>query len=328
MEPVHLGGVTVTRATLHNQDEVDRKDVRVGDVVTIQRAGDVIPEVVSVLLSKRPQGTTPYKLPQQCPSCGSLAIRVAGEAALRCNGGLSCPAQLKESIRHFASRRALDIEGLGEKLIGQLVDKGWVSSVADLYHLKEETLSQLERMADKSAKNLIAAIERSKHTTLPRFIYALGIRMVGEATARTLAEHFGELDALSKADEEQLMAIQDIGPEVARSLFTFFRQPHNQEVIQRLIQAGIRWDQSTKPKRGPLQGMTFLFTGTLPSLSREEAKNLIETQGGKTAQSISKKVNYVVVGMDPGSKAGKAKMLGLKTLDEKAFLRLVQGRVK
>ncbi len=328
MEPVHLGGVTVARATLHNQDEVDRKDIRIGDMVNIQRAGDVIPEVMNVVISRRPLNTKPYKLPQQCPSCGAMAVRDAGQAALRCTGGLSCPAQLKESIRHFASRRALDIDGLGEKIIDRLVEKGLLASVADLYELREESVSQLERMAEKSAKNITAAINQSKQSTFPRFIYGLGIRNVGEATARTLAEHFGNLEALSKANEEQLMTIQDIGPEVAHSIFLFFQQPHNQEVLQRLVHAGIRWNASKGIKKGSLSGMTFLFTGTLKGISREEAKKMVEAQGGKTVQSISKKLTYVVVGMDPGSKAEKAKTLDLKILDEKAFLQLVQGKVK
>jgi DNA ligase (NAD+) len=297
-------------------------------MVVIQRAGDVIPEIVSVILSKRPAHTVPYRLPTHCPVCGALAIRDEGEVALRCTGGLSCPAQVKESIRHFASRRALDIDGLGEKLVNQLVDKGLVQSVADLYHLTVDQVAELERMAQKSASNLIKAIEKSKKTTLPRFIYALGIRMVGEATARTLAEHFGHLDPLLGASPERLMGVQDVGPEGARSIHTFFQQAHNREVITRLLASGIRWEAMTVRKAGILTGLTFLFTGTLSSLSRDEAKQMVEAKGGKTATALSKKVTHVVIGADAGSKADKAKALGLKTLDEEAFLHLVKSRVQ
>ena len=328
MEPIQLGGVTVSRATLHNQDEVHRKDIRIGDTVMVQRAGDVIPEVVNVVRSKRPDETQPYQLPERCPACGSKAIRDQGEAALRCPGGLSCPAQLKESIRHFSSRRALDIDGLGEKVIDQLVDQGMVSSAADLYSLKAEQVAGLNRMAKKSAENLIKAIEKSKKTTLSRFIFSLGIRTVGEATARSLAEHFRHLVALSTADEEQLIQIQDIGPEVAHSIFTFFQDTHNQEIIKRLMKARIHWKEKEHAPMGIFSGMTFLFTGTLSSLSRDEAKHTVETHGGNTLDSLSKKITHVVVGSNPGSKAEKAKTMALTILDEKAFLRLLQIRLK
>ncbi|HEX9757156.1 MAG TPA: NAD-dependent DNA ligase LigA [Nitrospiria bacterium] len=328
MEPIQLGGVTVSRATLHNQDEINRKDIRIGDTVVVRRAGEVIPEVVTVVRSKRPSQNRPYRLPQTCPACGSFAVRDGEEAALRCPGGLSCPAQLKESIRHFSSRRALNIEGLGEKIIDQFVEQGMLRSVADLYSLNIEQVAGLNRMAKKSAENLIQAIEKSKKTTLSRFIFSLGIRMVGEATSRSLAEQFGDLKALSIAHEKQLIHLQDIGPEVAHSIFTFFREAHNQETINRLVKAGVHWKKKDPTPKGIFSGMTFLFTGSLSSMSRDEAKQTVENHGGKTLNSLSKKITHVVMGSDPGSKAEKAKKMALPILDEEAFLRLLPTRLK
>jgi DNA ligase (NAD+) len=331
LEPVFVGGVTVTHATLHNEDEVRRKDVRVGDTVIVRRAGDVIPEVVAVVLERRPAEVgAPFDLYKQlggrCPVCGSAIVREEGEADWRCTGGLYCPAQRKQAILHYASRRAMDIEGLGEKLVDQLVDGGLVRTLPDLYRLGLAQLAALERMADKSAANLIAALERSKSTTLPRFIYALGIRHVGEATARVLAQHFGSLDALMHASVEQLQAVPDIGPVVAQSIRTFFDQPHNREVVEQLRACGVHWDESAAadaaaPK--PLAGKTFVLTGTLPHWSRDEAKARIEAAGGKVTGSVSKKTDYVVAGADPGSKLAKAQELGVTVIDEAALKALL-----
>ena len=320
--------VTVSRASLHNQDELTRKDIRIGDTVTVQRAGDVIPEVIKVIVSKRPKGSKPYQLPKYCPACGSVAIRIEEEASLRCTGGFSCSAQLKESIKHFASRRALDIEGLGEKLISQLVDQGLIKSPLDIYNLTATQISGLERMAKKSANNLIESIERSKKTTLTRLIFGLGIRTVGEATARTLADHFGSLESLSHADQEDLMELQDIGPGVAKSIYTFFEQPHHSQVIQKLLDAGIQCKKTPSPKRGKLDGFIFLFTGALSSMSREEAKNMVESYGGKTASSLSNKVTHVVIGREAGTKANKARALKLEIMSEEEFLELLKEKKK
>ena len=324
LEPVFVGGVTVTNATLHNEDEVRRKDVRVGDTVIVRRAGDVIPEVVAVVLDRRPADVgLPFDLYKQlggrCPVCGSAIVREEDEADWRCTGGLYCPAQRKQAILHYASRRAMDIEGLGEKLVDQLVDGGIVRTLPDLYRLGLMKLAALDRMADKSAANLIAALERSKSTTLPRFIYALGIRHVGEATAKALAQHFGSLDTLMHASLEQLQAVPDIGPVVAQSIRTFFDQPHNREVVEQLRACGVYWDESAPadaaaPK--PLAGKTFVLTGTLPHWSRDEAKARIEAAGGKVSGSVSKKTDYVVAGADPGSKLAKAQELGVTVIDE------------
>ncbi|RME32940.1 MAG: NAD-dependent DNA ligase LigA, partial [Gammaproteobacteria bacterium] len=276
LRPVRVGGVTVTSATLHNELEVARKDVRVGDTVVVRRAGEVIPEVVRVVLERRPPGTRPFRMPDRCPVCGSEAILPEGEAVRRCTGGLFCPAQKVRAIIHFASRRAMDIEGLGDKLVEQLVEKGLVNDVADIYELRHEQLASLERMGDKSARNLLEAIERSKQTTLARFLYALGIREVGEATAATLAGHFGSLEAIMEADEERLMEVPDIGPVVAANIAAFFRQKHNREVIRRLLKAGIRWPRPRRPAAAqPLAGKTFVLTGTLSGMTREEAKERI-----------------------------------------------------
>lgn len=322
LRPVFVGGVTVTNATLHNQDEIDRKDVRIGDTVIVRRAGDVIPEVVSVVLDRRPGNAQPYSLldaiGHKCPVCGSHAIRLPDEAAIRCTGELVCPAQRKQALLHFASRRAMDIEGLGEKLVDQLVDGGLVHSLADIYKLDLDILSNLERMAVKSAQNILDALQHSKTTTLQRFIYALGIRNVGEATARDLAGYFGSLQALQNADLHTLQQVPDVGPVVAESIYEFFREPHNEEVIAKLIQAGIQWQESTgrSASAGPLTGKTFVLTGTLPTLTRDEAKELIETAGGKVSGSVSRKTDYVVAGTEAGSKLDKAQELGVTVLDE------------
>ena len=325
LAPVFVGGVTVTNATLHNEDEVRRKDVHVGDTVIVRRAGDVIPEVVRVLLDKRPRGAKAFVMPTGCPECGSAVVRLPDEAVARCTGGLVCPAQRKQALLHFASRRAMDIEGLGDKLVDQLVDAGLVRTPADVYGLTVETLAGLERMADKSAANVVAAIEGSKATTLARFIYALGIRHVGEATARDLSRHFGSLDALIAADREQLQNAPDVGPVLAESIADFFAERHNREVIEALRKAGVRWPE-TAPQRaaeGKLAGRTIVLTGTMPTLSRDEAKALIEAAGGKAAGSVSKKTDYVVAGEEAGGKLAKAQELGIPILDEAGLKRLL-----
>ncbi len=329
LKPVFVGGVTVTNATLHNQDEIDRKDVRIGDWVIVRRAGDVIPEVVSVVLSRRPRPAPPrfdiLARHPVCPVCGSRVVREEGEAVARCTGGLYCPAQRKQALLHFASRRAMDIEGLGEKLIDQLVDLRLVRNPSDLYGLHQDTLAGLERMGPKSAANLLAAIEASKHTTLARFIFSLGIRNVGEATARDLANHFGSLDALMDAPIESMMNVPDVGPVVARSIADFFLEGHNRGVIAALRKAGVRWPENRlqAPAAGPLAGKTCVLTGTLAGLSREQAKARIEAAGGKVAGSVSKKTDFVVAGADPGSKLTKAQELGVTILDEAALLALL-----
>jgi DNA ligase (NAD+) len=330
LEPVFVGGVTVSNATLHNMDEIERKDVRVGDTVIVRRAGDVIPEVVSVLKDKRAAGTRRVKLPKRCPICGSQVTRSAGEVVARCTGGLYCPAQRKESIKHFASRRAMDIEGLGDKLVDQLVDGGLVEHVDDLYHLSADQLAQLERMGAKSAHNLINALEKSKRTTLSRFIYALGIREVGEATAQAIAAHFGSLEALWEADEARLQAVVDIGPVVAKQVHTFFAQHHNRQIIQKLRTAGLQWPEAhtawEAPK--PLQGKTYVLTGTLRSMSREAAKQRLQALGAKATSGVSKQTTGVIVGDNPGSKLDKAESLGVRILREKDFLGLLEGRIE
>ena len=320
MEPVKVGGVTIEKATLHNQDEVDRKDVRVGDTVVIQRAGDVIPEVVLVIKEKRPPGTNPFKIPDKCPLCGSNVEKVG--AIHYCTGGLSCPAQVKETIKHFVSKRAMDIEGLGDKHIEQFVDDGIINDVADLYYIKKYDLLKLERWADKSADNLIDAIEKSKMPTLSRLIYALGIRQVGEHMAHVLAEEFRTLEAIMEADKERLLAVHDIGPETAESIFDFFQEPHNIKVIEKLKKAGVVFPQM-EMVAGKLSGKTFLFTGALESFSRDEAKELVERYGGKVAAGISKGVDYVVVGAEPGSKYDEAKKKRLKIITEEEFKKMV-----
>jgi len=325
LEPVRIGGVTVTSASLFNQDEIDRLDVRIGDYVVVRRAGDVIPQIVSVVKSRRKGRLRKFHLPDKCPVCGSPTYRPPGEAVTYCTGGLFCPAQRKRALEHFASRRAMDIEGLGTKLIDQLVDKGLVKDPADLYRLTKEQLVSLERMGPKSADNLLDQLEKSKSTTLPRFLYALGIHDVGEVTAQTLAEHFGSLEALMAASEEDLMAVPDVGPAVAGSIRQFFSQKHNRDVIRRLREAGVHWPDITpkKPEELPLAGKTFVLTGALASMTRDEAKEQLQQLGARVSGSVSRKTDYVVVGEDPGSKADKARELGVTMLDEKAFLKLL-----
>ncbi|MGQ9646768.1 MAG: NAD-dependent DNA ligase LigA [Thermodesulfobacteriota bacterium] len=321
MEPVKVGGVEVSRATLHNQDEIDKKDVRVGDTVVIQRAGDVIPEVVQVIESKRTGKEKRFKMPSKCPVCGAEVIKE--EAIHRCIG-LDCPAQLKGRIKHFASKRAMDIEGLGVKLIDQLVDKGLVKDVADIYYIEKEQLIELERMADKSAQNIIDAIEASKRKPLSKFLYALGIRHVGETTAEDLARRFPRLDDYFHVSEEDLRQVEGIGPEVSASVVQFFRDKKNKESIERLKKAGVTVIEPKGREKGKLAGKTFVFTGALKSFGRDEARNIVESLGGMTASSVSKKVDFVVVGEDPGSKFDKAKELGIKTLTEEEFKKMIE----
>jgi DNA ligase (NAD+) len=327
LEPVFVGGVTVTNATLHNEDEVRRKDVRIGDTVVVRRAGDVIPEVVRVVLEQRPADTREFVMPTTCPECGSAIERLPDEAIARCTGGLVCPAQRKQSLRHFASRHAMDIEGLGEKLVEQLVDSGRVKTPADVYTLTIDDLAALERMAEKSAANVVAAIDKSRGTTLARFIYALGIRHVGEATARDLADHFGALDPLLEATGDELVAVRDVGPVLAESIRDFFAEPHNRAVIDALRQRGVRWQEgpAKRAANGPLTGKTFVLTGTLPALSRDEAKAMLEAAGATVTGSVSKKTDYVVAGADAGSKLAKAEELGIAVLDEAAMRALIGG---
>ena len=328
LKPVFVGGVTVTNATLHNEDEVRRKDVRIGDTVTVRRAGDVIPEVVAVLLERRPDHAKAFVMPTTCPICGSHAVRGADEVVSRCTGGLICSAQRKQAILHFASRRAMDIEGLGDKLVDQLVDAGLIKSLADIYTVSRDQLSDLERMGDKSAANLLEGIAKSKQTTLQRFIYALGIRNVGESTARDLARHFGSLEALLDADLEALQRVPDVGPVVAQAVVDFLAEPHNREVIDALRRHGIVWQETARRSTtttvpSKVGGKTFVLTGTLPTLTRDDAKARIEAAGGKVVGTVSKKTNYVVVGDEAGSKLGKANELGISLLDEGGLLALL-----
>jgi DNA ligase (NAD+) len=325
LAPVFVGGVTVTNATLHNEDEARRKDVRVGDTVVVRRAGDVIPEVVSVIAEKRLHEAQIFTMPHVCPVCGSAAVREEGEADYRCTGGLFCSAQRKEAILHFAHRRAVEIEDLGDKLVEQLVDAGVIHTLPDIYRLDFNALVSLDRMAEKSANNVLLSIEKSKHTTLPRFVFGLGIRHVGEATAKALARHFGNIDAIMDATLDQLLQVADVGPIVAQSIRTFFDQPHNREVVAQLRAYGVHWEEGA-PTAGaslPLAGQTFVLTGTLPTLSRDEAKDMLEALGAKVAGSVSKKTHCVVAGAEAGSKLEKAQALGVPVLDEAGLLALV-----
>ena len=327
LAPVFVGGVTVTNATLHNEDEARRKDVRVGDTVVVRRAGDVIPEVVSVVLERREGTPMPFTMPKACPVCGSLALREEGEADHRCTGGLYCGAQRKQAVLHFASRKAMDIEGLGDKLIDQLVDGGLIEHLPDVYRLDLARLAALDRMGEKSARNLLDGLEASKSTTLPRFLYALGIRHVGEATAKDLARHFGRLDGVMDAPLDSLLAVRDVGPTVANSIQAFFTQAHNREMVAALRSAGVHWEEGAPaaPPTGELAGKTVVLTGTLPTLSRDQAKDMLEAAGAKVAGSVSKKTDFVVAGSEAGSKLEKAQALGVKVLDEAAMLALLQA---
>lgn len=326
LAPVFVGGVTVTNATLHNEDEARRKDVRVGDTVVVRRAGDVIPEVVSVLIEKRLTEASIFTMPRQCPVCASQAVREEGEADYRCTGGLFCSAQQKQAILHFAHRRAVEIEDFGEKLVDQLVDSGLVKALPDVYKLGFSHLASLDRMGEKSAHNLLSSLEKSKSTTLPRFVFGLGIRHVGEATAKDLARHFGGIDAIMNASIEQLLQVHDVGPVVAQSLRTFFDQAHNREVVEQLQACGVHWPESDPQGRLdlPLTGHTYVITGTLPTLSREQAQSLLEAAGAKVAGSVSKKTTGVIAGETAGSKLEKALSLNIPVLDEAGLLALIQ----
>ncbi|MBL0123262.1 MAG: NAD-dependent DNA ligase LigA [Betaproteobacteria bacterium] len=321
LQPVFVGGTTVSNATLHNEDELKRKDLMIGDTVVVRRAGDVIPEVAAVIYAKRPADARPFVMPTQCPECGSAIIKLEGEAIARCTGGLICPAQRKQALLHYAQRRAVDIEGLGDKLVDQLVDVDIVHTPADLYRLGLAALSSLDRMAEKSAANLLAAIEKSKHTTLAKFLFGLGIRNVGEATAKDLAKHFGALDAIMDATVEQLLEVNDVGPIVAESLRNFFDEPHNREVVEQLRACGVRWAESepaanARNVAGAFAGKTVVLTGTLTGMTRDEAKEKLEAAGAKVAGSVSKKTDFVIAGLEAGSKLDKAQELGVAVIDE------------
>ena len=327
LNPVFVGGVTVTNATLHNEDEVRRKDVRVGDTVVVRRAGDVIPEVVSVVTEKRLHDAQIFTMPSHCPVCNSLAVREEGEADYRCTGGLFCLAQRKQAILHYAHRRAVEIEDLGDKLVDQLVDTGIVNTLPDLYKLGLTALSQLDRMAEKSAAKVLAGIEKSKSTTLPKFLFGLGIRHVGEATAKELSRHFGTMDAIMDATLEQLLQVSDVGPTVAQSIRTFFDQAHNREVVEQLKACGVHWKEGVASEGAslPLTGQTFVLTGTLQSMGRDDAQTKLEMLGAKVASSVSKKTHAVVAGAEAGSKLEKAQSLGVLILDEAAFMELLES---
>lgn len=329
LKPVFVGGVTVTNATLHNEDEMRRKDIHIGDTVVVRRAGDVIPEVVRAIPERRPSDARMFHMPTHCPVCGSDVIRLADEAVARCSGGLFCPAQRKQALLHFASRRAMDIEGLGEKIVDQLVDQGLVRTLPDIYELSEDTLSALDRMGAKSAANLIGAIKQSRQTTLQRFIYALGIRNVGESTARDLARHFGSLDAILHASLGELLQVSDVGPVVAEAIRRFFDENHNIHVINRLRALGVSWQEhepAATAAEGVFAGKTLVLTGTLPGMSRDEAKMLIEAAGGKVAGSVSRKTHYVVAGDDAGTKLEKARSLDVPIIDEIRLRSMLENR--
>ena len=327
LAPVSVGGVTVTNATLHNLFEIRKKRVRVGDTVIVRRAGDVIPEVVGKVPGERAAYVPNFHMPRQCPICGSAVVREKGEANHRCTGGLFCPAQRKEALLHFAARRAMDIEGLGDKLVDQLVDANVVRTLPDLYRLGLNALASLDRMAEKSAQNVLAALEKSKSTTLNRFLFGLGIRHVGEATAKDLARHFGTLDAIMNASVEELLQVRDVGPVVAQSLHTFFAQPHNREVVEQLRACGVHWEEGLPAEKPPqiLAGKTVVLTGTLPTMGRDAAKELLEAAGAKVSGSVSKKTSYVVAGAEAGSKLTKAQELGVPVLNEAGLLALLRG---
>ncbi|MDH5786637.1 MAG: NAD-dependent DNA ligase LigA, partial [Chromatiales bacterium] len=324
LREVHVGGVMVSNATLHNPDEIARKSVRIGDTVIVRRAGDVIPEVVGAITSQRPENSRAIETPTHCPVCGSAVEQEEGEAVPRCSGGLYCSAQRKNAIKHFASRRAMDIDGLGDKLVEQLVDEGLIEDVADLFTLSTSQLAGLDRMGEKSAQNLVAALQKSANTTLERFLFAIGIREVGESTARTLAKHFGNLNAIKVAEEAQLIEVEDIGPIVAHHIHTFFRQPHNIEVIEKLQRAGVNWPDVVKISVGeqPLAGQTFVLTGTLSQMGRDEAKERLMALGAKISGSVSKKTSVVIAGEAAGSKLTKAQELGVEVWEEGKMLSL------
>jgi DNA ligase (NAD+) len=325
LKPVFVGGVTVTNATLHNESELRRKDVRVGDTVVVRRAGDVIPEVLAVRKERRPRQALEFHMPEKCPVCGSAVVKNEDEAVHRCSGGLYCPAQRKQALLHFASRRAMNIEGLGERLVDQLVDRGLVGNPADLYKLAREDLESLERMGEKSAAKLLRELDRSRKTSLERLIYALGIRNVGESTARDLARHFGDLEALVRASEEELLQVADVGPIVARSIRQFFDEAHNRQVIGDLVRRRVHWDKIAPAPKPTGQVKSFVLTGTLSGMTREEARAAIEAKGHKVAGSVSKKTDYVVAGEDAGSKLERARALGVPVLGEKEFIEMLQN---
>jgi DNA ligase (NAD+) len=330
LQPVFVGGTTVSNATLHNEDELRRKDLKIGDTVVVRRAGDVIPEVAAVIYALRPADASEFVMPTTCPECGSAIIKLEGEAIARCTGGLICPAQRKQALLHYAQRRAVDIEGLGDKLVEQLVDADIVHTPADLYRLGVAALANLERIAEKSASNLVTSIAHSKRTTLAKFLFGLGIRHVGESTAKDLAKHFGKLDAIMDASLERLLEVNDVGPVVAQSLRKFFDEPHNREVVEQLRAAGVHWDEhepaiAAVVAEGPFAGKTVVLTGTLGALSRDEAKEKLEAAGAKVSGSVSRKTDYVIAGEEAGSKLDKARELGVAVLDEMQFLALLQN---
>lgn len=327
LKPVFVGGVTVTNATLHNEDEIRRKDVRIGDTVIVRRAGDVIPEVVKVVKARRPKNARAFQMPDDCPECRSPVERIEGEAVSRCTGGLVCPAQQREAIRHFASRRAMDIEGLGEKLVDQLYSAGIVKTVADIFALESEQLTTLERMGEKSAQNLIESIQSASEPSLDRLLFALGIREVGESTASALAAHFGSLERVTQASEDDLQEVSDVGPVVAAHVHNFFAEPRNRQVIETLRQRGVRWKETEAlgDRPQPLKGETFVLTGTLAAMTRTQAKERLTQLGAKVTGSVSKKTSYVVAGENPGSKLEKAESLGVTVLNEQGLIELLQG---
>jgi DNA ligase (NAD+) len=326
LEPVELGGVTVSRATLHNEDEVARKDIRKGDTALVERAGEVIPQIIQVIKEKRMPGSRPFSMPKSCPVCGAAVFRPEGEAVTRCTNS-ACPAQIKERLIHYGSRQAMDIDGLGEKIVDQLVNSGLVKDLADLYHLGVETVSKLERLAEKSATNLVEAIRSSKTKGLPRLLIGLGIRYVGEHVAQVLVGRYESLDELARANREELQQIPGIGPQIAESVANFFAQKENLKVIERLKEAGVNTAKEEAKPLGPspLKGKVFVLTGALEGFSREEAKEAIMRRGGRVTSSVSRHTDYVVVGKDPGSKLQEAERLGIRTLDEREFQALLQG---